>query len=44
MSMEPLSWVMIVCRTTSIPTPRPDTWDTVVAVEKPGKKITFSTC
>ncbi len=37
-SITPLSFSMLVL-TTSIPTPRPETFVTLAAVEKPGLKI-----
>ena len=38
----PTSWMFL--RTTSMPTPRPETSDTSAAVEKPGAKISMSIC
>ncbi|MNM83369.1 hypothetical protein D3C81_954290 [compost metagenome] len=38
MLIEPLSWEILVF-TTSMPTPRPDTSEISVLVEKPGAKI-----
>ncbi len=42
-SMTPPIW-SILARTTSMPTPRPDTLVTLDAVEKPGMKMNFWIC
>jgi hypothetical protein len=42
-SMVPPIWSMLV-RTTSMPTPRPDTLVTFAAVEKPGAKMNLWIC
>ena len=42
-SMVPPIWSMLV-RTTSMPTPRPDTLVTLAAVEKPGAKMNLWIC
>ena len=42
-SIVPPIWSMLV-RTTSMPTPRPETLVTVVAVEKPGAKMNLWIC
>ena len=42
-SMVPPIWSILV-RTTSMPTPRPDTLVTLAAVEKPGAKMNLWIC